>query len=395
MLHDQILLFGHGGSQNHGCEAIVRSTIKLMNENRFSLFSFEPSEDIGYGIDQLCHIIDNDKIRTNKLSIEFLKAYFSLKVKHDHEPLNDLFGTNVLKTARKNDIAFSIGGDNYCYQGVGRIMLYRRTLEKRGVKTVLWGCSVDPELIDDRMADDLQRYDLITARETITYEALKKINPNTILAPDPAFLLDRQPGKYPDGLGQRPYIGMNVSPLVQNLEQDSDITMKNYRELIRMILTDTDRDIALIPHVVWTHGDDRIPLGQLYEEFEDSGRIYLVEDQNCMQLKDIISGCEFFIGARTHATIAAYSTCVPTLVVGYSVKASGIARDLFGSEEGYVLPVQQLEEKDDLTNAFNVLYARKEEIHKHLTDMMPNYIQGVEIAKKAVEELFDHTTERP
>ncbi len=52
---------------------------------------------------------------------------------------------------------------------------------------------------------------------------------------------------------------------------------------------------------------------------------------------------------RTHATIAAYSTGVPTLVVGYSVKARGIARDLFGTEDGYVLPVQQLKESDELT----------------------------------------------
>ena len=49
-----------------------------------------------------------------------------------------------------------------------------------------------------------------------------------------------------------------------------------------------------------------------------------------------------FIGARTHATIAAYSSCVPTLVVGYSIKARGIAKDLFGTDEGYVLPVQAL-----------------------------------------------------
>lgn len=63
-----------------------------------------------------------------------------------------------------------------------------------------------------------------------------------------------------------------------------------------------------------------------------------------------------FIGARTHATIAAYSSCVPTLVVGYSIKARGIAKDLFGTDEGYVLPVQALAKKEDLVNAFDWLY---------------------------------------
>ena len=62
-----------------------------------------------------------------------------------------------------------------------------------------------------------------------------------------------------------------------------------------------------------------------------------------------------FIGARTHATIAAYSPR-PTLVVGYSIKARGIAKDLFGTDEGYVLPVQALAQKEDLVNAFDWLY---------------------------------------
>jgi colanic acid/amylovoran biosynthesis protein len=54
---------------------------------------------------------------------------------------------------------------------------------------------------------------------------------------------------------------------------------------------------------------------------------------NATQLKYIISQCRFFIGARTHATIAAMSTGVPCTSIAYSVKARGINRDLFGSED--------------------------------------------------------------
>lgn len=383
-----IFLYGHAGSENHGCEAIVRSTINLFRYKDFVLFSHEPSEDDSYSINKLCRLIRKNEVHINRLSLDFLKAYYALKIKRDYEPLNDLFGISALKIAGKKDLAFSIGGDNYCYTGVGRFMLYRQALENRGVKTVLWGCSVEPSLIDTKMRKDLSRYDLITARESITYEALRKINSNVILAPDPAFTLRKQAGNFPVGLGRKPYIGINVSPLIQNLEQGGNITMENYRALVAHILETTDRDIALIPHVVWSHSDDRIPLGQLYEEFKDTGRVFMVEDQNCMQLKDIISGCEFFVGARTHATIAAYSTCVPTLVVGYSVKARGIARDLFGSEEGYVLPVQQLRDPRDLTEAFRALYTRADEIRAYLSNMMPDYIAGIAAAKEAVERLW-------
>ena len=387
MTTNEIFLYSHGGSKNHGCEAILRTTISLLSQNHIAVYSFRPKEDREYCVDNYCRLLDRQEMKPNKLSVGFLFAYFRLRFKQDESAIIRYYEKLIYSRIPANSIALSIGGDNYCYSDVWMHMENRAFLEKRGHKTVLWGCSVEPSLIDTRMRKDLSRYDLITARESITYEALRKINSNVVLAPDPAFTLRKQPGNYPEGLGRKPYIGINVSPLIQSLEKGGNITMENYRALVAHILETTDRDIALIPHVVWDHNDDRIPLGQLYEEFRDTGRVFMVEDQNCMQLKDIISGCEFFVGARTHATIAAYSTCVPTLVVGYSVKARGIARDLFGSEEGYVLPVQQLRNFGELTDAFHGLYSRKEEIREYLSNMMPDYIAGIEAAKEAVERL--------
>ena len=46
--------------------------------------------------------------------------------------------------------------------------------------------------MNDRVIrEDIAGFDLITARESISYEALKKINKNTYLVSDPAFALDR------------------------------------------------------------------------------------------------------------------------------------------------------------------------------------------------------------
>jgi polysaccharide pyruvyl transferase WcaK-like protein len=50
------------------------------------------------------------------------------------------------------------------------------------------------------------------------------------------------------------------------------------------------------------------------------------------QVKWVISKCRYFIGARTHATVAAFSTGVPTISIAYSKKARGINRDIFGHE---------------------------------------------------------------
>ena len=99
----------------------------------------------------------------------------------------------------------------------------------------------------------------------------------------------------------------------------------------------------------------------------------MVTDRSCTELKYLISNCRFFLGARTHATIAAYSTGVPTLVLGYSVKSRGIARDLFGTEEGYVLPVQKLTRPEELTKAFLRLMDQEEQIRSHLAAILPGY----------------------
>ena len=196
---------------------------------------------------------------------------------------------------------------------------------------------------------------------------------NVKLIPDPAFQLDRVDLELPDGFVEGNTVGINLSPMVMDCENSNNITFKNYEKLIEGIIAGTDMHIALIPHVVWSENDDRKPLRMLFEKYKHTGRVVMIEDHNCMELKGYIARCRFMIAARTHASIAAYSTCVPTLVVGYSVKAKGIAKDIFGTYDNYVLPVQSLSKEDDLKNAFDWIYKNEYLIRTHLQSMMPEY----------------------
>ena len=80
------------------------------------------------------------------------------------------------------------------------------------------------------------------------------------------------------------------------------------------------------------------------------------------------------IAARTHASIASYSTNVPTLVIGYSVKANGIAKDIFGTTDNYVISVQTLQNEMDLIKAFEWLRNNEDSIRNHYDLFMPEYI---------------------
>lgn len=385
-----IFLYAHGGSKNHGCEAIVRSTLGILQHEgtfHFTLISKNPKEDAEYGVDQLCEVIQEQE-QYSRFTLSFAKAYMHLKLTKDYIPLDKLYYKKAFDHIGEGDVALSIGGDNYCYADVKRYTMMHDMLLQRGAKTVLWGCSVEPTLLEDAaIAQDIARYSLITARESISYEALRSVNPHTILVPDPAFTLECRVPALPDGFVDGNMVGINLSPMVIEKESSSGMAMANYHKLIDYILAETTLGVALIPHVVWGFTDDRIPLQKLYQKYQHTGRVAMVQDRTCTELKGIISRCGFFVGARTHATIAAYSTGVPTLVVGYSVKARGIARDLFGSEDGYVLPVQQLKESNELTQAFIRLYEKCDAVRTHLNEILPGYIARTNEARKALEGL--------
>ena len=381
----KIIMYYHGGSANHGCEAIVRSTKKILSASK-SLYTSAINEDEKYGLSGVIDLQQDIEKRLEKNNIDFYRAAISHKIFHNDCKFIELMHRNFFDTVNRSDVYLSIGGDNYCYKGSDILGYYNKIIHKKGGKTVLWGCSFEPEDMTDKVAKDIRKYDLIVARENISYHVLKAVNPQTVLLPDPAFQLDKEELPLPQGFIENNTIGINLSPLVAEYA-DAELIIQNYRRLIQYIINETNYNIALIPHVVKEKNDDRIMLMKLYQEFEKTNRIVMIEDCNCMQLKGYIARCRMFVGARTHATIAAYSTCVPTLVVGYSVKAIGIARELFGTDEHYVVPVQKFESEDDLVKTFVWLQNRENEIREHLENIMPEYKNRILQARELIERL--------
>lgn len=378
------IVYGNGDSGNHGCEAIVRGTKALLGGD-IRIHSIGVEQDEKYGLGQIAQIRPaRTKVSRN---LQFLYAYFKMKITGKYIDLDAMeYLKSIHEGKEMTNLALSVGGDNYCYKGTEIYRYLNQIYHKNGFKTVLWGCSVEPDIvIEPETSEDLCRYNLIVARESITYEAIKGIGANVILAPDPAFFMEPQLCKIDSRLLSNNIIGINISPHILKCARDNKIAYENYLELIKYILRDTDATIALIPHVVWETNDDRKVLKQLYKDSGESDRVVLVEDHTAPELKYIISRCRLFVGARTHATIAAYSSLVPTLVVGYSVKARGIAKDLFGTEEKYVIPVQELDNSLTLVEIFKWLDANWEKIHEHLKTTMPGYLsRGIRVREKVL-----------
>ncbi len=97
-----------------------------------------------------------------------------------------------------------------------------------------------------------------------------------------------------------------------------------------------------------------------------------------------ISMCRYFVGARTHATIAAYSCKIPTLVLGYSVKSKGIAQDLFGTYNNFVISVQDLKTCTELVDGFHWLCSNENLVKEKLLTTIPVFTQRCENAKQSL-----------
>ena len=384
----KIYMIFNAGSGNRGCEAIVRGTNILLSGYDKTVFTSKFEEDKKSGL------VDDIECISLQNAIGKIKKYFiyiicGLSYKFGNGFLQvKLIYPNLWKMIKPDDAYFIIGGDVYCY-GKPYIYYHINNILKKNPK-ILWGCSIEPDSIDDEMKKDLLSYDLIYARESITYNALinSGINKNTKLFPDPAFAMGKIELPLPNGFIENKTVGINVSPLIIDCEKESGITLKNYIKLIEYIIKNTEFNIALIPHVIWKNNDDRTPLKVLYERFRDTGRIVMIEAVSAEKIKGYIARCRFMIAARTHASIAAYSTCVPTLVVGYSVKARGIAKDIFGDHSNYVIPVQDLKEEEDLTKAFKWILERENEIRDHLNSFIPQYCKRLDKVKEEVERII-------
>lgn len=399
--NDKLVMYLHGGSGNHGCEAIINCTCHMLEEIPKLVVTNSEQEDRRYSLEPLCDILEERKIAEHFFA--HVWYYVWRKVFRDPESFmryrfRDVLGKELAP------LYLSVGGDMYCYElSRKEAITANSAFNQAGAKTVLWGCSLEPELLQEpEVVEDMRRYALITPRESITTQALAAagITENVKQFPDPAFALEPEETKLPGGFASGNTVGINISPMILRHEKKDGITITNYRKLIDYILENTDCHIALIPHVMWKNNDDRVTLNELYNGYQGNERVVLFDDMTCRKIKYVISKCRTFIGARTHATIAAYSSEVPTLVVGYSVKARGIARDLFGTEEHYVLPVQSLADAEELINAFSWMMEREDEIRKRLQTVMPDYRKKAAGAGDEIRRLWKslhekETTQQP
>lgn len=395
---NSIILHGNGPDQNRGCQAIRFSTKIILNKSigtHRSIYSYG-SQNLSI----LEHELPDDyKICYENFAKPYSPSFFMKQIAR--RLLNRWPGQKVYKYFADAKALLSLGGDNISLD-YGKPNWYIYTLleaERRGVPAVIWGASVGPftsqPKLEKKYSIILKRLSLILVRETLSQEYLSSlgITDNVKLVADPAFVL---PKKEPEKISQsilnalkEGAMGLNLSPLVGKF--DGANWKEKAVDYIIAVCRKIDCPIILIPHVIISNSDDYAFMDTVIKKLpiDLKKRVQMLDARaySCSQIKWVIFQLKVFAGARTHATIAALSSCVPTFSIGYSVKARGINRDIFG-HENWICHVSELS-PSEFGDRIQDLWQQREAVRYQLEKIMPLYIdkawEAGDILKKAIE----------
>jgi len=268
-----------------------------------------------------------------------------------------------------------------------------------GKKVVLLGQSIGPfrtRRETEKFVSIASRSNLITVRESISFKyCLEKLglDSNRVYqTSDPGFLLEPAPChisilKLTGVNYYKPYVTVSVSAGISRYMKISSAKHGlTLLEIIRFFLK-TKCQVVLIPHVQRNSvsEDDRLLATTLARELNWPHNLYIAgSDFSASEIKSIIGGAIFNVAERMHAAIAGLSLNVPTLIVGYSIKAQGILNDLMGKKEASknLLGAKQISESKRSVTALHAAWHCRHETREKLKTNNVKY-------KKLAEKNFD------
>jgi polysaccharide pyruvyl transferase WcaK-like protein len=209
---------------------------------------------------------------------------------------------------------------------------------------------------------------------------------------DVGFALDPMPPpqvdvvglEFPPGPTSR-LVGLNVSGLLfiggytrRNMFGLKVEYPKLIYDLIDLLVEQKKANVLLVPHVFGQHNEsDATVCARLYEALKDkySGKIGWVRGSyNQSEIKHVIGTCDFFIGSRMHACIAALSQNVSAVPMAYSDKFAGVMQTV--GMEANIVDLRRMREEEILA-LIGCAIDRRSEVSQQLAQTMPEVKESV------------------
>jgi polysaccharide pyruvyl transferase WcaK-like protein len=342
----KIILAGASlNSGNRGVNALTRGQIMLIcdkygYDNEIEILSYTVKKEMV------------NKVFYNNKEIKIKETPCSKKKLIEAYVKSMSFGENyILKKIKSSDMVFDISeGDSF-----SDIYGVKRFIQHSIIKLIAINVNTKLIIMPQTLGPFNKRWVKVIARKILNKadkvfvrdEISKKVATEELLIqrdinyiPDMAFYMKSDNkisiDKFISGK-KKVKVGINISALLYNggYTKNNMFNLKaDYKNLVTSLIEDfanmNDVEVILIPHVMvkeFQVEDDFSVCKKLAEDISKRIRVdiktidkYYREDE----IKGIISGCDFFIGSRMHACIAAISTKVPTAPIAYSRKFIGI-----------------------------------------------------------------------
>lgn len=176
----------------------------------------------------------------------------------------------------------------------------------------------------------------VMVRDKQSYDYVKELLPEKEVTEviDVAFFM---PFKRKTFDNSRIHVGLNISALLWHggYTCDNQFGLKTHyqsliHDIIKYFLAQNGITLHLIPHVVGADRsleNDYAVSFDLCEEFNNPNLVLSPLFLDPISAKSYIAGMDFFMGARMHSTIAAFSSGVPVVPMAYSRKFNGLFAD--------------------------------------------------------------------
>ena len=347
---DYLLFVGNGCYANRGCEAIAKSSIRIIRKHFPDISIYNGSEvgvydqqdetepDVTH-ISCPCYSIDR-RIRLSTLL--YRKLGIVLDPTHA--------GRTVKQYAPRCKAVLSMGGDLYGLSHPPEVLmqyiLAGQAAMKAGKPFIVWCATIGNMDANSRMKklamEHFRRCTLILVRDQASFDYLNNngISDNVRLVADPAFALE--PGQpripLPNHEPLEEMIGFNLAPSYGHIGK-----LGSYRDMIKLgadcvegIKRKTGRDVILVPHVMafpeTTYGNDTLFLSLVRECLAERGSDVplLPSSLRSWEIKWVLGRLYAYVGSRWHSTVGALSSGTPTVSIGFSEKAPALNELLLG-----------------------------------------------------------------
>lgn len=249
--------------------------------------------------------------------------------------------------------------------------------------------------IRKKAVKEIKRVKCVLTRDKQSYDYVRKIAPGKEVTEciDVAFFMPYEREHFQEGYI---HVGLNISALLWHggYTRNNQFGLKtDYQHLVRSIinyfLTINGVKLHLVPHVVGgeRHIENDFAVSyDLWKEYSHDNLLLAPMFLDPIIAKGYIGGLDFFMGARMHSTIAAFSTGVPVVPMAYSRKFNGLFIDTLNYKD--VVDLKTMDDESALS-FIEECFARRDNERLLINEQMNTTVrERGELLKKKLSEFL-------